>query len=170
VTSRTVRVVVAVVVQVALLGVAAWVPLSVRLTGEEVLLRVEAADRWQPFDDAYVDLTYPDLPGERFPEGEVGEQEVERLDAELGVAFVPLTRDGAVWVGGDVVRSEPADGPFLRCDDSDWRVRCGIETAYVASGSESDGVRAALRSGDAVAVVCVDDAGRAALIRVDAAP
>ncbi len=156
--------------QVLLLGVAAWIPLSVRLTGEEVRLRVEVADRWEPFADAYVDLSYPDLPGEHFPEGEVSEEEVERLDAELGVAFVPLTRDGAVWVGGDVVRSEPADGRFLRCDDSDWRARCGIETAYLASGSENDGVRAALRSGDAVAVVRVDDAGRAALIRVDAAP
>lgn len=167
-TSRTVRVAAAVVVQLLLVGVAVWVPLSVRFTGDEVLLRVGVLDTWEPFGDAYVELDYPDLPEREFPEGEVSEEEVERLDAELGLAFVPLTREGDVWVGGDVVRAEPAGGPFLRCDDSSWRLRCGIERAYVATGPENDAVRAALRSGDAVAVVRVDDAGHAALVRVEA--
>lgn len=165
---RTARVAVAVVVQLLLVGVALWVPLSARLGGEEVLLRVELADTYEPFDDAYVDLSYPDLPEEHFPEGEVSEEEMERIDAELGVAFVPLTRDGDVWVGGDVVRTPPADGPFLRCDDTRWELRCGIETAYLSSGSENDGVRDALRSGDAVATVRVDANGNAALVGVSA--
>jgi hypothetical protein len=168
--SRTVRVAAAVVAQLLLVGVAVWVPLSVRLSGDEVLLRVQVADRWEPFADAYVELDYLDLPEKDFPDGELTEEEVERLDAEVGLAFVPLTREGEVWVGGEVARTEPTSGPYLRCDDSSWQLGCGIERAYVASGPENDAVRDALRSGDAVAVVRVDDAGHAALIRVDAAP
>jgi uncharacterized membrane-anchored protein len=71
-------------------------------------------------------------------------------------------------MGGDVVRTPPSDGPFLRCDDTRWELRCGIETAYLSSGSENDGVRDALRSGDAVATVRVDANGNAALVGVSA--
>ena len=69
-------------------------------------------------------------------------QEVERLDRELGLAFVPLTRDGDVWVGGDVVRAEPAGGPFLRCDDPALAAAVGV--AVGAGASEVD-VFAAVR-------------------------
>ena len=162
--SRTTRVAAAVVAQLLLVGLAVWVPLSVRLTGDEVLLRAQVLDTGEPFDDAYVQLRYPDLPDPQFPDGEVTEGQVERIESELGTAFVPLTREGEVWVGGGPERTEPADGPFLRCDDSSWRLRCGIESAYLATGPENEAVRDALRSGEAVAVVRVDDAGHAALI------
>jgi hypothetical protein len=165
--TRTTRVAAAVVAQLLLVGVAVWAPLAARFTGEEVELRVEVADTYEPFADAYVRLSYPDLPGEVVPKGEVSETEMQQLEAEMGTAFVPLSPQGALWVGGDVVRDEPQAGPFLRCDDSQWQLRCGIETAYVATGAENDPVRAALRSGDAVAVVRVDGSGHAALIGVE---
>lgn len=165
--SRGVRVAVAVVVQALLLGVAVWAPLAARFTGEEVALRVGARDTWELNDDAYVHLRYPDLPGEQdFPPPELSDREIEAIEAEQGLAFVPLTREGETWVGGDVVRDEPAEGLFLRCDDNGWELRCGIETAYVATGPENDELRGALRTGDALATVRVDGSGRAALISV----
>jgi uncharacterized membrane-anchored protein len=167
--SRGVRVAAAVVVQALLLGVAVWASLAARFTGDEVLLRVGVADSWELNDDAYVRLDYPDLPGdEHYPEGEVSEEEVEAIEDEQGLAFVPLTREGETWVGGEVVREEPSDGLFLRCDDSQWQLRCGIETAYLATGSENDAVRDALRTGDALATVRVDGSGHAALMSVTA--
>ena len=45
-----------------------WPPLSARLTGEEVALRVEPIDPIDPFRGAYVDLGYPDLPGQPLQE------------------------------------------------------------------------------------------------------
>ena len=86
-------------------------------------------------------------------------------DPTRGTAYVPLTREGETWVGGEVARTRPDSGPFLLCDDSSWRLRCGIETAYVSSG-EPERLRSALLSGDAVATVKVDGSGHAALIGV----
>ena len=167
--SRGVRVTAAVVVQGLLLGVAVWAPLAARFTGEEVLLRVGASDTWELGEDAYVHLAYPDLPGdEHYPGPEVSEEEVEAIEAEQGLAFIPLARKGETWVGGEVVRDEPTEGLFLRCDDSQWGLRCGIETAYLATGSENDAVRDALRTDNALATVRVDGSGHAALIGVSA--
>jgi hypothetical protein len=169
-TTRTTRVAAAVAAQVLLLGVAVWNPLSARFTGEEVLLRVGVADSFEPFADAYVPLTYPDLPSqEPLPEREGDGDSLERIEAEQGAAYVPLTDEGQVWVGGDVQRTPPTTGLFLACDDSDWRLRCGIETAYVPS-SEPDELRAALLGDDAVATVRVDGSGHAALIGLATAP
>ncbi len=165
--SRGVRVAAAVVVQALLLGVAVWAPLAARFTGEEVALRVGVWDTWELSDDAYVHLRYPDLPGEEdYPPPELSDSEIEAIEADQGLAFVPLTREGETWVGGEVVRDEPAEGLFLRCDDSQWELRCGIETAYLATGPENDAVRDALRAGDALATVRVDGSGHAALIGV----
>ena len=165
-TSTTTRVVAAVVAQLALVAVAVWAPLAARATGEEVRLRVQVVDTYEPFADAYVEVAYPDLPGQP---GAAVEDEAYWSDPARGAAYVPLTQQGQVWVGGDVVRTPPASGRYLACDDSDWRLRCGIETVYLAT-SAPDTVRDALRTGDAVATVKVDASGHAALIGVDVAP
>jgi uncharacterized membrane-anchored protein len=167
--TRVTRVAGAVVVQLLLVGVAVWAPLAARLTGDEVVLRVEVADDYEPFADAYVPLSYPDLPrDEQAVEGEVSDDELQRLEDEKGTAFVPLTREGEVWVGGAIVREQPQSGLFLRCDDAQWRLRCGIGTAYLATGADNDAVRDALRAGDALATVRVDGSGHAALMGVAA--
>ena len=66
-TSRITRVVAVVLAQAALVVVAVWAPLSARATGQEVVLRVAAYDPIDPFRGAYVQLGYPDLPGNPTP-------------------------------------------------------------------------------------------------------
>ena len=80
---------------------------------------------------------------------------------------MPLTRQGDVWVGGAVQRTRPADGLYLTCDDSDWRLRCGIESLFLPQ-DEAAGLEAAVRAGTAVATVRVDGSGHAALVAVAA--
>ena len=160
----------AVIVQVLLVGVAVWSPLSARLTGDEVRLRVAPVDPIDPFRGAYVQLGYPDLPGQPRldPDDTTGstEPEVEEGDRERGEVWVTLTREGDVWVGGAVTRTRPADGIFLRCDDSDWRLSCGIESWFLPQ-AEASALEDALRDGTAVATLRVDGRGNAALIDVE---
>lgn len=163
-TSRAVRVGAVVLAQLALVGVAVWAPLSARLTGEQVVLRVEPVDPIDPFRGAYVELGYPDLPELTFP-GEITDEQQQELDATRGRAYVPLTRQGEVWVGGDVVRTPPAEGLYLTCDDSSWRLECGIESWFLPQ-DEAAGMQAALGGDGAVATVKVDAAGHAALVDV----
>jgi uncharacterized membrane-anchored protein len=165
-TSRAVRVVAVVLAQLVLVGLAVWPQLSARLTGSEVVLRVEPVDPVDPFRGAYVDLAYPDLPQETFVE-EVTEEQRPASDDARGTAYVPLTRTGEVWVGGPVQRSAPAEGLYLTCDDSDWRLECGIESWFLPQ-DQAAGMQEALRGGSAVATVKVDAAGHAALVRVTA--
>ena len=72
-----------------------------------------------------------------------------------------------MWVGGRVVRTPPADGLYLACDDSDYRLRCGIESWFLPQ-DEAAGLQDALRGGTARATVKVDGSGRAALVAVTA--
>ena len=74
-TTRAVRVGAVVLAQLAMVGVAVWAPLSARLTGEQVVLRVQPVDPIDPFRGAYVELAYPDLPeqGGRLDEGRSAE-------------------------------------------------------------------------------------------------
>ncbi len=60
-TSRTGRVAVASLIQLALVPLAVAGPLSARLTGEEYLLEVAPVDPIDPFRGAYVALSYPGL-------------------------------------------------------------------------------------------------------------
>ncbi|MBM6401040.1 GDYXXLXY domain-containing protein [Phycicoccus sonneratiae] len=159
-TPRTTRVVAAAAAQLVLVGVAVWAPLSARLTGEEVRLRVAAVDPVDPGRGAYVDLSYPDLPGSSGTGDSVPVGEDER-----GTAYVPLTRQGAVWVGGEVLRRAPTGGTYLRCDDSGWRLRCGIESLWLPQ-DEAAAVTSAVQAGTAVATVRVDARGNAALVGV----
>ena len=172
-TTRAARVAAACAASLALVGVAVWAPLSARLTGEEITLRVAPFDPIDPFRGAYVDLSYPDLPGaspefdESFTEEEIkeNEEEAQRLADERGTAYVPLTRQGEVWVGGPVQRTAPAEGLYLRCDDSSWRLECGIESWFLPQ-DEATGLEEAVRDGQAVATVKVDGSGNAALIGI----
>lgn len=155
-----------VLVQLLLVVVAVWSPLAARLTGEEVRLRVAPVDPMDPFRGAYVDLAYPDLPGQPQQEEPFTEEEAEAAEAQRGEAFVPLTREGEVWVGGEVVRTRPSDGLYLRCDDSDWRLDCGIESWFLPQ-DDALALEEAVRDGTAVAMVKVDGRGHAALVAVE---
>lgn len=162
---RRVLVLGAVLVQLLLVVVAVWSPLAARVTGEEVRLRVAPVDPMDPFRGAYVDLSYPDLPGQP-TQPPMTDEEVKAFDATRGEAFVPLTREGEVWVGATIVRTRPADGLYLRCDDSSWRLDCGIESWFLPQ-DDALALEEAVRAGAAVATVRVDGRGRAALVGVD---
>ena len=165
-TGHLARVVAAVLASLALLGVAVWPQLSARLTGEEIVLRVQPVDPIDPFRGAYVDLDYPDLPSLQFDEtAPLTEAEQEASDAARGTAYVPLTRQGEVWVGGELRRTAPEEGLYLRCDDSSWRLRCGIESWFLPQ-SEAKALEDAVRDGRALATVRVDGSGNAALVDV----
>ena len=164
---RPVRVAAACAVSLALVGVAVRAPLSARLTGEEVALRVAPVDPMDPFRGAYVALTYPDLPMAEDLAGDSDPARQESLDAARGTAYVPLTRQSDVWVGGPVQRTAPADGLFLLCDDSSWQLECGIESWFLPQ-DEASALQQSVREGTAVATVKVDGAGHAALTAVAA--
>lgn len=155
--SRASRVAAAVLVQLALVPVAVADQLSARLTGEEYLLEVAPVDPVDPFRGAYVALTYPGLP--------TSQDLAERPDPADHVAYVPLRESGGLWVGDAPVAEEPA-GPFLRCEDEGWRLRCGIESWFLPQ-QDAYALEQAVREGRAVATVRVDDHGNAALVDVE---
>lgn len=171
-TSRITRVVAVVLAQAALVVVAVWAPLSARATGQEVVLRVAAYDPIDPFRGAYVQLGYPDLPGNPTPglaPAETPEAPVEEQTQDLtGPAYVPLVQKGEVWVGSPITRTRPSSGLYLTCDDSQWRLRCGIETFFLPQGSAL-ALEKAVADGDALATVKVDGRGHAALVDVTVA-
>jgi uncharacterized membrane-anchored protein len=169
---RRARVASAVLASLVLVGVAVWGPLSARVTGEEVRLRVAPVDPMDPFRGAYADLGYPDLPGQAqlldpTLTPQVEESEGEAVEDVRGTAHVPLTRQGEVWVGGPVQRSRPSDGLYLTCNDESWRLRCGIESGFLPQ-DEASALEDAVREGTAIATVKVDGRGNAALLSVTA--
>lgn len=165
-TSRSVRVGAVVLAQLLLVVVAVWAPLSARATGEDVLLRVVPVDPYDPFRGAYVDLGYPDLPGQPLQDAAPGEEESQAVDDERGTAYVSLVRQGEVWVGAPVQRDRPAKGLYLTCDDSSWRLLCGIESWFLPQ-DEASALERAVRDGDAIARVKIDGRGNAALVGVE---
>ncbi len=167
--SRTVRIGVAVLAQLLLVAVAVWAPLSARATGDEVRLRVEPVDPYDPFRGAYVDLGYPDLPGQPATGADTDGQEEQVSEDARGTAYVPLVEEGGVWVGRPVQRTRPASGPYLTCDDSSWRLACGIESWFLPQ-DDASALEDAVRAGDAVARVKVDGRGHAALVGVVVSP
>jgi uncharacterized membrane-anchored protein len=147
------------VIQLLLVGAAVAGPLSARMTGEEVRLRVSMVDPIDAFRGAYVQLSYPDLPGQ------AGATGLENRDNADGTAFIPLTRSGDVWVGGTLTSTRPSEGRYLACDDQGWRVRCGIESWFLPEG-KAGALAQSLGNGTAVATVKVDARGHAALLGV----
>lgn len=163
--SRLVLVAAACAAQLALVGVAVAGPLSARLTGDEYLLAVRPVDPIDPFRGAYVDLGYPSLSGS----SENGFSRPAEVPGERGEVFIPLVRDGALWRGGEATRTRPDSGPYLRCNDDQWRMRCGIESWFLPQ-AEALAVERAVASGSAVARVKVDGRGNAALVGVEVSP
>lgn len=158
ITSRTGMVVLASLIQLALVPLAVAGPLSARLTGEEYLLEVAPLDPIDPFRGAYVALTYPGLPDDQ--------QLTERRDEGGDVAYVPLVRSGELWTGLQAVSEKPDSGPFLRCKDEYWRLRCGIDSWFLPQ-DEAVAMERAVQDGRAVARVRIDSRGNAALVDVE---
>jgi hypothetical protein len=93
---------------------------------------------------------------------------VNRSEREGGsdTAYVPLERSGDVWVGLPAVAQRPESGPFLRCKDEHWRLRCGIESFFLAQDQAYE-MEQAVQEGKAVAKVSIDSRGNAAVVEVD---
>jgi uncharacterized membrane-anchored protein len=155
-----------VALQAVLVGAAVAPQLSARVSGQEIRLEVGVVDPIDPFRGAYVDLGYPGLvqqpngmnPADPNPDAPATE--------ERGAAYVPLVKEGDLWVGKSVERTRP-DGLYLACDDSSWRLRCGIESWFLPQGKASS-LDASLRERKAVATVKVDGRGNAALVSIAA--
>lgn len=156
-TSRTGLVAIATLVQLALVPVAVAGPLSARVTGDEYLLEVAPLDPIDPFRGAYVALDYPGLPDARH---------LDRRGATGDVAYVPLEQEGELWVGRRAVSERPESGPFLRCKDDGWQLRCGIESWFLPQ-DKALAMERAVQQGRAVAKVKVDSRGNAALVDVE---
>lgn len=152
--SRPARVAGAALLQLALVGSVVSGQLSARLTGDEYTFRVEPLDPIDPFRGAYVTLDYPDLVATN-----------DGLAGEPGDLYLPLEADGEVWVAGTPTRDRPAAGPYLACDDSDWRVECGIDSWFLPQ-DDAAALEDAIRDGDVVARVRIDGRGAAALVGV----
>ncbi len=143
------------VAQLALVGVGVAPQLSARATGEEYLLRVQPYDPVDPFRGAYADLQYPDLGG----------SDVEQATEGWDTVYLPLRKDGDVWVADEPSAQRPDQTPYLTCDGRDWRLRCGIESLFLPQ-DEAAAVEDLMRAGDAVAVVRIDSRGHAAVVDV----
>ncbi len=156
--SRTGRVALATLAQLALLPLAVAGPLSARVTGEEYLMEVAPLDPVDPFRGAYVALSYPGLPS--------SDELTDRPYSTGGVAYVPLVRSGEYWVGREPVTERPESGPFLRCEDEHWRLRCGIDS-YFLPQDKAFAMEQAVGAGQAVARVRIDARGNAALVEVE---
>ena len=158
-TSRPARVAGAVLVMLLLVGVAVAGQLSARLTGDEYTFRVAPLDPIDPFRGAYVELSYPDL---LEPDG----ADMDDFESDRGELFVPLREEGGVWVASGFSRERPTSGPYLACDDRDWRTRCGIESWFLPQDKALE-VQDAVNAGDSRAIVRIDGRGNAALVRVE---
>lgn len=121
------------------------------------------SSRWRPWtrstrSGAYVELSYPGLPSA----DELGRRRAPGSD----VVCVPLRPEGEDWVGDAPVARRPESGPFLRCHDDQWRLRCGIESWFLPQ-DEAYAVEQAVRDGRTVATARIDSPGNAALVGVD---
>ncbi len=157
---RTITVAALAAVQLALVGAAVAPQLSARVAGEPYVLRVAPVDPIDPFRGAYVALDYPDLRTPGTPTG----QGAGLDDGSRGRVYVALRRDGDVWVADSLTRTRPDAGVYLRCDDSGWELRCGIESLF-ASQERARSLEDTLADG-AYAEVTIDSRGNAALVDV----
>ena len=150
------------VLQLALVGLAVLPQLSARVAGDEIVLRVQPVDPIDPFRGAYVTLGYPDLRHNDAESADGGMGSMEDGE-EKGEVFVSLARKGEVWVATDWSRERPTEGRYLRCNDRDWQIRCGIES-YFLPQDEARRVQDEVTDGKLVAVVKVDGHGNAAIV------
>jgi uncharacterized membrane-anchored protein len=151
--------------QLALVAAGVWPQLSARATGDEVHLQVRPIDPIDPFRGAYVTLSYPDLrrDASRGAGGGLGSME----DGDSGTVYVSLRQEGDLWVADDWTRERPDEQPYLRCDDRDWQIDCGIESWFLPQ-DEARAMEQEIAAGEVVATVKVDGRGNAALVDVSA--
>lgn len=76
---------------------------------------------------------------------------------------MPLRQVGDHWVGGPLAADPPANGPYLTCDDTSWRLRCGIEDWFLSQGDAESADEQDSRNGGR-ATIRVDRFGHAALV------
>lgn len=152
--------------QLALVGVAVAPRLSAYVTGDEYRLEIGALDPIDPFRGAYVTLGYPGL-----TPTDQGWESAEGSGADVdpppsGRVFVPLRRDGDVWIAVGFLTDRPDHAPYLSCESDGWRVRCGIESWFTG---QADAARLGdqLAEGGGVATVRIDSRGHAVLVDVD---
>ncbi len=157
-TSRTGRVALASLIQLALIPLAVAGQLSARLTGEDYLLEVAPVDPIDPFRGAYVAMAYPGLPN--------SDGLTERDGEDGDVVHVPLVPSGEQWTGLPAVAERPQAGPFLRCKDEHAQLRCGIDSWFLPQ-DEAYAMEQAVKEGQAVARVRIDSRGNAALVDVE---
>lgn len=136
--------------------------LQARVLGDEYVVRVAPVDPIDPFRGAYVDLSYPDLVQGRGFDNENGQ---DGLPGN-GDVFISLERKGEVWVGSDWSRTRPANGPYLACNDRDWRMRCGIESWFVPQDKARE-LEQKVSSKGALATLKIDSRGHAAIVDLD---
>lgn len=149
------------IVQALLLAAVLWPWLQPRLTGEEVRMRVAPVDPIDPFRGAYVQLSYPDLPRSS---GIVMDGSGEERPADgRGTVYVPLVREGDLVKGVEALDKAPDSGPYLRCRDEGWQLRCGIESWFTTQG-DAERIGRELATGGGVATIRVSGSGRAAIV------
>lgn len=158
---RRVRVIGVVLALLLIVLAVGWGQLSARLTGDDITLEVEPMDGIDPLRGAYVDLSYRTIDALVNREPAVANRRPE----DRGALFLTLEQRGQVWEATGYSRTRPESGLYLACDDSDWRVRCGIESWYL-SEDEVARVQNALRNGPGIATVRIDSRGHAVLIGV----
>ena len=147
------------VAQLGLVGLAVAPQLTSRLTGEAYLMEVRPIDPIDPFRGAYVTLDYPGL---RQAEGSIPPS---MADGRSGQLFIPLVERDGYWVAADWLRERPEHGPYLACEDREWRIRCGIESFFVSQERAQRLERELARNGG-VATIRIDDDGNASVVSV----
>lgn len=142
--------------------------LQAHLTGHEYTFRVEPVDPIDPFRGAYVDLNYPDLRAPGSDAEDPGSSGLGTMpeDQQRGDVFIVLRKSGDVWVAAAHERERPAHGPYLACNDTDWRIRCGIGSWFVPQ-DEARKIERKVADGHATATVKIDSRGHAVLVGLD---
>ena len=128
--NRGVTVAVVAAIQPGLVAVAVAPQISARVVGDTQPYALSPLDPIDPFRGAYVTLDYPDLaPDQSASAGGTGMGALD--DGERGDVYVTLAQQDEDCVARDYSRERPATGDYLTCDDSDWQIRCGIESFFL---------------------------------------
>jgi uncharacterized membrane-anchored protein len=128
--------IVAVVLQLAVLGGMVAVRSLPLISGRTILLRVVPVDPRDLFRGEYVILSYEissipprGIEGERAPQFGAGNDWTGRT------VYVTLVPDGRHWRADRYSFTPPASGPFIRGTVAGWgRLQFGIESYYVQEG------------------------------------
>lgn len=152
------------VAQMALVGVAVAPQLSARTTGDTYNFRVTPVDPIEPGRGRYVQLHYPDLQVGVTDDWETRPSIGIIDDGRQGTVYLRLVEDDGVWGVDGFTRTRPDGGHFIKCDDSSWEVRCGIESLFVSENRAPE-LEQQMADG-AYAEVRIDRYGNASVIDI----